>query len=118
MIGIGVNVNQETFASGLENRATSMFRELPPKWSVGQVRDRVLENLSAGISAWRSEGFAALWGRIAARDFLKGREVSVMRTDDDASPASGRCGGILRDGSLDVGGEAVYAGEAHVAESL
>ena len=57
---------------------------------------------------------ASLLPRIAAVDCLKGREVSVRRTDADAAPACGLCGGIASDGSLIVAGERVYAGEAHV----
>ena len=51
---------------------------------------------------------------IAAVDFLKGREISVRQTDDDSAPVSGVSTGIMPDGSLDVGGVRVYAGEAHV----
>lgn len=116
IVGIGLNVNQKSFDPVLEDRATSMVREVPPDWNVERVRDVALANIASSVAEWGNGGFAALWPRIAQRDFLKGRQVSVLRTDDDSLPASGMCGGILKDGSLDVGGEAVYAGEAHVAE--
>ena len=38
----------------------------------------------------------------------------MRRTDDDGAPADGICGGIRSDGMLDVAGEAISAGEAHV----
>ena len=76
------------------------------------VRDSVLEHLAAELERWRMDGFTALWPKIAAMDFLKGRTVAIARTDDDASPATGECGGICRDGALLVNGEPVYAGSA------
>ena len=47
-------------------------------------------------------------------DYLKGVTVEVLRTDGGTHPVKGVCGGIRPDGMLDVAGEAVPAGEAHV----
>ena len=100
IVGIGVNVGQTKYRSvGGE---------------ISEVRTRVLRQLSACYQLWREKGFAAVYPEIAALDFLKGREISVRQTDDDAAPVSGVCGGILPDGSLEVGGAKVFAGEAHV----
>ena len=66
---------------------------------------------------WHEKGFAAVYPEIAAADFLKGREIAVRQTDDDAAPIAGVSNGIMPDGSLDVGGKRVYAGEAHVERS-
>jgi hypothetical protein len=60
------------------------------------------------------DGFVSLLPELSAFDCLKGKFVSVRRTDSDCSPASGICGGILPDGTLDVAGESVSAGEAHI----
>ena len=116
--GLGVNVNQMVFDPEIAARATSLRLALGPASSSGlsvpAVRDAVLEQLAAVLALWRVDGFRAVWPEIAAHDFLKGRTVAVRRTDDDDVPAAGLCGGIRLDGALDVGGEAVFAGEAHV----
>lgn len=120
--GIGVNANQETFPPEIAGRATSVKLEIArrsgngssERVSVRDLRNGVLSELEDVLSVWRNGGLAAFAEEIAACDYLRGRRVSVKRTDDDAEPASGVCGGILPDGSLDVGGEPVYAGEAHV----
>jgi hypothetical protein len=74
----------------------------------------VLAQIAKLYTLWRRRGFAAVYGEICRIDFLKGRTIGVFRTDDDSEPVRGVCGGITSDGSLDVGGEKVYAGEAHV----
>jgi hypothetical protein len=64
---------------------------------------------------WYKEGFEAIYPEISAVDWLKDREVSVMQTDGDSEPISGRCGGIAPDGSLIIDGRSVWAGEAFSA---
>ena len=98
--GVGVNVHQSEYAS--------------VGGSIPEVRDRVLAQIAKLYTLWRRRGFAAVYGEICRIDFLKGRTIGVFRTDDDGEPVRGVCGGITSDGSLDVGGEKVYAGEAHV----
>ena len=114
--GIGLNVNQRMFPDEISGRATSLCMELDRKGALrlDEVRDAVLDRLGTALCVWRRDGFAALLPKIARFDFLKGRTVCVRRTDDDAAPASGECGGIQPDGSLLVGGERIFAGEAHV----
>lgn len=127
IVGIGVNVNQTELAPEIADRATSLAllrqsvpASLPTRLAsecsvaVQAVRDAVLARLGANYDEWLTRGFAALYSRIAARDVLKGRSLSVRQTDDDTKPICGISGGILSDGSLDVGGVRVYAGEAHV----
>ena len=114
--GVGVNVGEREFPSDIADRATSLSLLLPAGAvpSVDEVRDAVLERLAANLPAWRERGLAAHLPRLAARDCLAGREIAVLRTDGDAEPARGACGGIAEDGSLIVSGERIYAGEAHV----
>ena len=100
IVGIGVNVGQ------------TKYQAVGGK--VGEVRTRVLQRLSDCYEIWREKGFAAVYPEIAAVDFLKGREIAVRQTDDDSAPVTGVSNGIMPDGSLDVGGTKVYAGEAHV----
>ena len=114
IVGIGVNVRQREFPCEIADKATSLSL-LGCDASVAEVRDAVLGSLSQVLSAWRS-GFAAIYPRIVSIDYLAGRQVAVHQLDDAAPSASGICGGIQPDGSLLVGGQPVWAGEAHVAE--
>ena len=115
VVGIGVNVGQVDFPAELAGRATSLAilgaGDIP---ACSSVRDAILSKLDELYSLWRANGFVAVYPQIVAIDCLRGRELSVRQTDDDARPVTGVCGGILPDGSLDVGGVRIYAGEAHV----
>ncbi|MBP5791251.1 MAG: biotin--[acetyl-CoA-carboxylase] ligase [Kiritimatiellae bacterium] len=110
--GIGVNVRQREFPAEIASRAISLVLSGSDA-SVEESRDAILAALGNLVFRWRRNGFAAIWPRIAAIDHLKGREVAVRQVDNGAA-IRGVCGGIRRDGSLDVGGEAVWAGEATV----
>ena len=114
IVGIGVNVNQTAFPPEISDRATSVRLELGALHDVANVRDEVLDRLHECIERWRQNGFAALLPELSTFDCLKGQRVAVRRTDDDGAPADGLCGGIRPDGMLDVAGEAISAGEAHV----
>ena len=112
--GIGVNVGQTEFDKEIAERATSLVLHVPQVPPVLEVRDTLLRELDKWYGIWRAVGFAAVYPEIAAIDFLKGREIAVRQTDDDSAPIAGISNGIMPDGSLDVGGVKVYAGEAHV----
>ena len=112
--GIGVNVRQRVWPNELNGRATSLLQETGKEFKVAQVRNAVLGQLGKWYGIWREKGFAAVYPEIAAIDFLKGREIAVRQTDDDSAPITGVSNGIMLDGSLDVGGTRVYAGEAHI----
>ena len=111
--GLGVNVSQRKFPKDIENRAVSLalLGSVP---TVAEVRDAVLDALAGVYAAWRKGGFAAVYPELVAHDYLRGRTLGVVQTDDDRAPVKGVCGGIQDDGSLLVGGIRVYAGEAHV----
>lgn len=111
VVGIGVNVKKQEFPPEIAERATFLGGD-----SVEEVRDRILASLGRCLEKWRGGGFAAIHPEVAAVDALRGRTVSVTRTDDDAEPVRGICGGITFAGALDVGGIEVYAGEAHIGE--
>ena len=114
IVGIGVNVRQRVWPNELNGRATSLLQETAKEFKVPQVRNAVLGQLGKWYGIWREKGFAAVYPEIAAVDYLKGREIAVRQTDDDSAPVSGVSNGIMPDGSLDVGGRRVYAGEAHI----
>ena len=119
IVGIGVNVKQTVFPPEIADRATSLAIVAPALVSclpspVLSVRAAALCEIDRWYSCWREKGFAAVYSEIAAIDCLKGREIAVRQTDDDSAPITGVSNGIMLDGSLDVGGVKVYAGEAHV----
>ena len=119
IVGIGVNVGQTEFDKEIADRATSLAIVAPALVSglpspVLSARAAVLGEIDFWYSCWREKGFAAVFPEIATVDLLRGRTVSVRQNDGDSSPITGVSNGIMDDGSLDVGGVRVYAGEAHV----
>ena len=114
IVGIGVNVRQRVWPNELNGRATSLLQETWKEFKVAQVRNAVLDQLGKWYGIWREQGFAAVYPEIAEVDLLRGRTVSVRQNDSDSSPIVGVVNGIMSDGSLEVGGTRVYAGEAHV----
>ena len=114
IVGIGVNVRQRVWPDELLGRATSIMEATGWQLKTVQVRNAILGELDKWHGIWREKGFGAVLPEIAALDFLKGRSIAVRQTDDDAVPVAGICGGIQPDGSLEVGGVKIYAGEAHI----
>ena len=116
--GVGVNVGQTEFAPEIADKATS-FAVLSGRTGacprVETVRTAILRQVGRWYGVWRRQGFAAVWPAIRRVDFLRGRAVSVLQTDDDSAPASGVSGGIAEDGSLVVDGVRIYAGEVRPA---
>lgn len=116
IVGIGVNVRQCDWPADVACRATSLLLATGRRVKPVQVRNAILDQLGKWHGIWRDNGFEAVHREISALDVLNGRIVSVRQRDCDAEPVRGLCGGIRPDGSLDVGGTHVYAGEAHVEE--
>ena len=112
--GIGVNVAQVSFPPDVDMRAVS-FKRLGVDVAIEEVRDAILQRLDDLLEVWLRKGFALLYPRISAVDWLRGRTIGVVQTDSDDEPTSGVSGGIMPDGSLDVGGVRLWAGEAHVS---
>lgn len=112
--GVGVNVKAKSFPKEFAARATSLVQEGAKGVSVWAVRDEILTRLGRLYALWREKGFAAIYPEIAARDILKGRFVEVAQGDNDTQTVHGLCGGIASNGSLNVAGEEIYAGEAHI----
>ncbi|MBO7720956.1 MAG: hypothetical protein J6T01_00965, partial [Kiritimatiellae bacterium] len=114
IVGIGVNVRQREWPAELEGRATSVLEATGLSVKTVRVRNAVLGELGKWYGIWREKGFAAVYPELAALDALNGRFLSVRQTDDDDAPLRGVSKGVLEDGSIDVGGVRIYAGEAHV----
>ena len=109
--GIGVNVRQREFPADILATSVALMGGTS---SVSEVRDLILARIEANFAEWCKSGFAALLPRISLRDYLRGKQVSVLRTDTDTAPFSGLCNGIAEDGSLLLGTERIYSGEAHI----
>ena len=97
VLGIGINVNQTREQLPLDARvAAASLRTID-----GRERDReqvlalVLAHLDRLYSAWREGGLDAVYEDLGARDFLRGRRVTV-------DGAAGTAQMITRDGRLAV----------------
>jgi len=110
ILGIGINVNQTRDQLPGDTRApAASLRTID-----GRVRERepiladLLATLEQAYEAWVAGGIDALYGEIGARDFLRGRRVSVNGTTGTALM-------IARDGRLEIetaaGTVAVEGGE-------
>ena len=104
-LGIGVNLNQTR--DRLPDRAGSLRSETGLRWDRDQVLDAVLDDLGRRYDQWRTGGLDAIYDGLGARDFLRGRRVTVDGT-------SGVAELIDRDGRLRV---ALGHGESVAVES-
>jgi BirA family biotin operon repressor/biotin-[acetyl-CoA-carboxylase] ligase len=114
--GVGVNVKETSFPEDIAIRSTSLALEgVAEDFLVPQnVLREILCELSHCYSVWKKERFSTIHKELEKFDALKGRNISVLATDDDEKPLSGVCDGIDDDGTLIVNGVKVWAGEAHV----
>lgn len=112
--GVGINVNQTSFAPEIADRATSLALLTGNVFERHEVLDKMLAELGRLHARWSETGFAAIHPELAAIDHLSGQMVSILQTDTDPTPVTGLCGGIQQDGTLLVGATRIYAGEAHV----
>lgn len=109
VVGIGLNVNQrrDELPTDVAVPAGSL-RSL-----TGQTYDRavllgtLLSRLERAYDRWRAGGLEELYGELGARDFLRGRRITL---DGEAATAVQ----ILRDGRLEI---ETGAGEMRAVES-
>jgi BirA family biotin operon repressor/biotin-[acetyl-CoA-carboxylase] ligase len=110
VLGVGLNVNQTRDELPADQRSpAASLRTID-----GVERDRapilaaLLERLEAGYDAWCKGGLDAVYDFLGARDFLRGRRVTVDGTE-------GYAVGIDRQGRLEIdtdsGRRAVESGE-------
>jgi BirA family biotin operon repressor/biotin-[acetyl-CoA-carboxylase] ligase len=97
VLGIGVNVNQtrEQLPVGTSMPAASLRTVDGVERDVEAVLASLLRSLNHAYTAWLERGLAALHPRIAERDFLRGRAVTV-------EGVTGRALGIRPDGKLEL----------------
>jgi BirA family biotin operon repressor/biotin-[acetyl-CoA-carboxylase] ligase len=106
MVGIGINLNQARNRLP-DRRAGSLRTATGVQWDRDRVLDAVLDDLGRRYDQWRAGGLDAVYEGLGARDFLRGRQVTV-------DGASGVAELIDREGRLHV---AVGSGESVVVES-
>jgi BirA family transcriptional regulator, biotin operon repressor / biotin---[acetyl-CoA-carboxylase] ligase len=104
-LGIGVNLNQAR--NRLPELGGSLFTQTGLEWDRDQVLDAVLADLGRRYDQWRAGGLDAVYEGLGARDFLRGRRVTV-------EDRSGVAELIDRDGRLRI---AVGHGESVTVES-
>jgi BirA family transcriptional regulator, biotin operon repressor / biotin---[acetyl-CoA-carboxylase] ligase len=106
VVGIGINLNQVRNRLP-DRRAGSLRTATGMQWNRDQVLDALLDDLGRRYDQWRAGGLDAVYEGLGARDFLRGRRVTVDGT-------SGVAELIDREGRLHV---AVGSGESVVVES-
>lgn len=113
VVGIGVNVNQTRAQLPADAHAAASLRTVTGRdYDRAELLETVLGRLDADYERWREAGLEPLYGEIGARDFVRGRRLTL-----DERPGTGVM--ILRDGRLEVTFEdgertAVESGVLHV----
>lgn len=97
VVGIGMNVNQrrEELPGETPTEAGSLRTLTGTTYERAALLGSLLERLEGRYEAWREGGLPVLYGEIGARDFLRGRRITV-----DGEPATAVQ--ILRDGRLEI----------------
>ena len=97
VVGIGINVNQtrDELPRDTSTEAGSLRTLTGVTYDRAVVLGSLLDHLERHYESWREGGLPALYSEIGARDFLRGRRITV-----DGEPATGLQ--ILRDGRLEV----------------
>src|SRR5262245_49722943 len=93
VLGIGINVSQGREA--LPERGGSLLSASGQEWDRDEVLDAVLADLGRRYDQWCEGGLDAIYDGLGARDFLRGRPVTVDGT-------SGTAELIDRDGRLRI----------------
>jgi BirA family biotin operon repressor/biotin-[acetyl-CoA-carboxylase] ligase len=82
VLGIGVNLDQTR--EQLPDRAGSLRTTTGEAWDRDEVLDAALEALGDRYEQWRAGGLDAVYDGLGARDFLRGRAVTVDGTSGTA----------------------------------
>ncbi len=97
VLGIGINVNQRPAELPVETKvpAGSLYSLTGREYERGPILADLLLELERRYDAWREDGLASLYEDLGARDFLRGRRVSL-------DGVAGTAQLITRDGRLAV----------------
>ena len=111
VVGIGLNVNQthDELPEGTTTPAGSLRTLTGQRYERAELMGSLLFRLERIYDGWRHGGLADLYGEVGARDFLRGRRITI-----DGTPATALQ--ILRDGRLEVATGNGH-GETRVIES-
>jgi BirA family transcriptional regulator, biotin operon repressor / biotin---[acetyl-CoA-carboxylase] ligase len=111
IVGIGINVNQtrDELPEDTTTSAGSLQTLTGQTYDRAQLLGSLLFRFERIYDGWRHGGLADLYGELGARDFLRGRRITV-----DGQPATALQ--ILRDGRLEVATGNGH-GETRVVES-
>jgi BirA family biotin operon repressor/biotin-[acetyl-CoA-carboxylase] ligase len=109
VVGIGINVGQrqEELPTDAPTPPGSLYTATGETYHRAALLGSLLFRLERIYDGWRHGGLSDLYGEIGARDFLRGREVTV---DGEAGVALQ----ILRDGRLEI---ETHAGTVRTLES-
>jgi len=81
VVGIGVNLNTVSFPVELQKVATSIYLETQNRVDFNEFLHLLLENLSADLLLFRSEGFAPFVEKINRKLLWRGKRVVVDRRE-------------------------------------
>jgi BirA family transcriptional regulator, biotin operon repressor / biotin---[acetyl-CoA-carboxylase] ligase len=78
-VGIGINVNQarEQLPAETTTPAASLRVVTGREYDRAELLELLLDRLEGRYDAWRASGLDVLYGEIGARDFLRGRRITV-----------------------------------------
>lgn len=109
VVGIGVNVNQtrEQLPLDAPTEPASLRTATGTTYDRAVLLGSLLSRLEQAYDVWREEGLDGLYDELGARDFLRGRRVTVNGKRATALQ-------ILRDGRLEIETD---SGEVEVLES-
>ena len=86
VVGVGINVNQarEQLPAETSTQAASLRLVTGREHDRVELFGRLLEALERLYGLWREGGLEVLYGELGARDFLRGRRVTVDGVDGTA----------------------------------
>lgn len=96
VIGIGINVNNESFPEELRGKATSMYLETGHRWQRAEIAANILKCFEALYRRFESDGFAGLSREYEKNLAGRGKKAMIM----DREPWEGTVMGVNEDGAV------------------
>jgi BirA family biotin operon repressor/biotin-[acetyl-CoA-carboxylase] ligase len=113
VVGIGLNVNQtrEQLPLSAPTEPGSLYSLTGARYDRAVVLGTLLARLEGAYEVWRERGLDGIYGELGARDFLRGRRITVAGESATAVQ-------ITRDGRLEIETDthevrALESGEIH-----
>jgi len=97
IIGMGLDVNEESFPGPLEASAVSLRMLTGERLHRGRLLSRILEMFSSDYERWKAEGLAPFRETIERRLLWRGEEVAL---ETGGSTIRGRLDGITEGGQI------------------